>query len=67
MQRWKQSNGCNATYKNLIDVFNGAGYCEYADKVRSICGKLLNYIGKNTLTYHMVLILHSARINAIPE
>lgn len=37
---WKQTNGSDATYGNLIKVFERAGYHGYADTVKNICGKL---------------------------
>ena len=30
---WKQARGAEATYMNLIGVFERAGYKDYADKV----------------------------------
>ena len=34
LEQWKQKNGQNATYRNLIDVFNKAsGYREYVEAV----------------------------------
>ena len=36
MHIWKQRLGSNATYQRLIDVFERAGYCTYAEIVRNI-------------------------------
>ena len=36
LEKWKQLNGDNATYYNLIVVFERAGHQEYADKVKEI-------------------------------
>ena len=33
---WKQKSGSNATYKNLINVFERAGHQDYADKVKQM-------------------------------
>ena len=34
LEQWKQKSGPNATYRNLIDVFNkAAGYQEYVETV----------------------------------
>ena len=33
---WKQTKGHDATYNNLIRVFEVAGYRDYADAVRNI-------------------------------
>lgn len=33
LEKWKQNNGRDATYNNLIGVFKQAGYQEYADHV----------------------------------
>ena len=41
LQLWKQKLGDEATYRNLIDVFETAGYKNYADMVRSIIGKCM--------------------------
>ena len=38
METWKQKLGSNATYNNLIGVFERAGYQGYADTVRDIFG-----------------------------
>ena len=31
---WKQRSGSSATYKKLINIFERAGYCDYAEIVR---------------------------------
>ena len=31
---WKQRSGSSATYKKLINIFERAGYCDYAENVR---------------------------------
>ena len=36
LEKWKQLNGDNASYYNLIGVFERAGYQKYADKVKEI-------------------------------
>ena len=36
LEKWKQRLGPNATYTNLIGVFERAGYKYYADRVRQI-------------------------------
>jgi ATP phosphoribosyltransferase len=36
LQKWKQANGAAATYRNLIGVFEKAGYKGYADTVCNI-------------------------------
>lgn len=36
---WKQRHGSKATYKKLISAFEDAGFQDYADAVRNICGK----------------------------
>ena len=36
MEKWKQVNGSTATYRNLIRVFEKAGYKGYAATVRNI-------------------------------
>ena len=33
---WKQTKGHDATYSNLIRIFEVAGYRDYADAVRNI-------------------------------
>ena len=33
LQKWKQVNGSTATYRNLIRVFEKAGYKGYADNI----------------------------------
>ena len=33
---WKQAHGPKATYKNLIGVFERAGYQDYADTVNKL-------------------------------
>ena len=35
---WKQKYGSNATYNNLIEVFERAGYKDLADSVREMLG-----------------------------
>ena len=40
LEQWKQKCGPNATYKNLIHVFEAAGYQEYVETVY----KLFSYI-----------------------
>lgn len=40
LRMWKQTNGDNATYQNLIKVFERAGHRQYATAVRNICGEL---------------------------
>ena len=39
LEMWKQRKGHNATYNNLIAVFESAGYGKYADTVRSLYGE----------------------------
>ena len=36
MQKWKEKQGSEATYKKLIKIFKHAGYVLYADVVRSL-------------------------------
>ena len=36
LHKWKQREGDAATYRNLIGVFEKAGYPEFADTVRDI-------------------------------
>lgn len=36
LEKWKQINGSDATYNNLIKVFKEAGYQAYADFVRNL-------------------------------
>ena len=36
LEKWKQKLGSNATYNNLIDVFERAGYQDYADQIRKL-------------------------------
>ena len=36
LEKWKQACGSEATYLNLIGVFQRAGYQKYADTVQSI-------------------------------
>lgn len=36
MEKWKQKLGSSATYNNLIDVFERAGYQDYVDAVRKL-------------------------------
>ena len=36
MEKWKQNLGSNATYSNLIAVFERAGYQEYADAIKKL-------------------------------
>ena len=43
LSRWKQKNGSNATYANLIRVFEIAGYRDMADNVRQIISSGLWY------------------------
>ena len=31
---WKQRSGSSATYRKLINIFEDAGYCDYAENVR---------------------------------
>ena len=40
MQKWKQTLGDRATYKNLIAAFENAGYQDYADFVYKIIGNM---------------------------
>ena len=40
LEKWKERLGSNATYGNLIDVFERAEYRGYASKVRKIVCKL---------------------------
>ena len=35
LEMWKQARGSEATYLNLIGVFERAGYQEYAETVQS--------------------------------
>ena len=39
MQKWKEKQGSEATYRKLIKIFERAGYKLYADFVRSIVSK----------------------------
>ena len=50
MQKWKQVNGSTATYRNLIRVFEKAGYKGYADTVHSI-------ISPGTGEYYNIIII----------
>lgn len=34
MKKWKEKCGASATYRNLIGVFEHAGYQNYADEIR---------------------------------
>ena len=36
MDKWKQSQGCSATYGELIIAFESVGYKAYADFVRKL-------------------------------
>ena len=36
MQKWKEKQGSEATYKKLIKIFEHAGYKLYADVVKSL-------------------------------
>ena len=36
MQKWKEKQGSEATYRKLIKIFERAGYKLYADVVRSL-------------------------------
>ena len=36
MQKWKQRNGSEATYSELIKIFERAGYKNLADEVRKL-------------------------------
>ena len=36
LQLWKQRLGSKATYKELKNVFERAGYCNYADTIRKV-------------------------------
>ena len=36
MEKWKQNLGSNATYSNLIAVFERAGYQEYAGAIKKL-------------------------------
>ena len=36
LQMWKRKSGPEATYKNLIDLFEQAQYKDYAETVRSV-------------------------------
>ena len=40
LHMWKQRLGSDATYQKLIDIFEGAGYCSYADIVRNIASSV---------------------------
>ena len=39
MQKWKEKQGSETTYRKLIKIFERAGYELYADDVRSIMSK----------------------------
>ena len=39
LEKWKQSQGSSATYRNLIAAFERAGRKDYADTVRTIASK----------------------------
>ena len=39
MQKWKEKQGSEATYRKLIKIFERAGYKLYADFVRSLVSK----------------------------
>ena len=41
LETWKHKLGSNATYNNLIGVFETAGYQDCADTVRDIFGMYL--------------------------
>ena len=45
---WKQKLGSNATYNNLIKVFESAGHKDYADLVRRIAGSYRINLFANT-------------------
>ena len=40
LEMWKQSQGCNATYCNLISAFESAGYQACADFVRRLASNI---------------------------
>ena len=42
LEKWKQKLGSDATYSNLISVFEHAGYQGYAEVVRYVCGEYNN-------------------------
>jgi hypothetical protein len=41
LELWKQKLGSCATYNSLIEVFERAGYKDFADVVRSTAGNVL--------------------------
>ena len=41
LQKWKQKQGSNATYRNLISVFERAGYKGYVEEVYKVLGMLM--------------------------
>ena len=42
MQIWKQRRGSEATYCNLINVFERAGHQDYADTIRRLVSQAYN-------------------------
>ena len=48
LEMWKQKLGSNATYNNLIKVFESAGHKDYADLVRRIAGSYRINLFANT-------------------
>ena len=47
MQLWKQKQGSEATYRNLIKIFKHAGYEQYADVVRNLVSKCYDQTNKS--------------------
>ena len=46
MQKWKEKQGSEATYKNLIKIFKHAGYELYTDVVRSLVSTCSDHTDK---------------------
>ena len=45
MAEWKQKNGDNATYNNLIGAFERAGYQLFADNIKKLGIKRRSDVG----------------------
>ena len=51
LQKWMQRFGSNATYNNLIGVFERAGFQEYADIVRNVIQQSFVYCPKTNISF----------------
>ena len=52
LEKWKQTLGSSATYKNLIGVFERAGYINYADTVKGLIKDMQIDIGDSDRNTH---------------